>query len=86
MPIINTGYKREAFLRLVSRYLCGGDPVYGEVEEGGEKVIYFGAGYWRGYWLLDETGVVLVNPGRNRTQALTVEEALCILNCGRFQA
>lgn len=85
MSIINSGYKREAFLRTISLHLCG-DPRFGEVVECDEKIIYFGGGYWRGRWLKDEAGVVLFNPSVSRAQTLVVEQAMCILNCGKFKS
>lgn len=81
MPIINTGMKREAFLRNISSHLCG-DHRFGETSD---KEIYFGGGYWRGAWMADEAGVILYNPSVSRSDALVVEHALCILLCGRFQ-
>jgi hypothetical protein len=86
MPILNTTYKREAFLQNISRHLCGGNERFGEVDEGGEsKTIYFGGGYWRGHWMENEEGVVLFNPSNSPADARIVEQALCVLHCGKYR-
>lgn len=88
MPIINTGYKREAFLRNIARYLCGGNDHVGESAEGHEfgKTIYFGGGYWRGLWINErETGIELTNPDVSPAEARIVEQAMCILLLGEYQ-
>jgi hypothetical protein len=84
MPIINNGWKREAFLRKISLHLTG-NPKFGETTECDEQVVYFGGGYWRGKMMPHDAGVILFNPSNSRAEAKIVEEALCILLCGRFQ-
>jgi hypothetical protein len=86
MPIINTGYKREMFLKNISRHLCGGNERWAEVDEGAEngKTIYFGGGYWRGLWTENEVGVTLTNPDVSGADRRVVEQALCILQCGKY--
>ena len=81
--IINTGMKREVFLRTISLHLTGSDR-FGE-ERSGEKLVYFGAGYWRGRWNKTNTSIRLINPSISWADTLTVEKALCILLCGKFE-
>jgi hypothetical protein len=86
MPIVNTTYKREAFLRNIAAHLCGGNDRFGEIDEGGEsKTIYFGGGFWRGHWMENEIGVMLFNPDYRPADARIIEEALCLLRCGSYR-
>jgi hypothetical protein len=91
--IVNDGMKREAFLHKISLHLTG-DARFGweQTASGDRPLIYFGAGYWRGFeetfsTFPDNTKAIrLVNPDvPHPADIATVEQALCILKCGVYK-
>jgi len=80
--ICRGGYKESAFLRCVSWHLCPGEGGRYSVLDGGE--VYFGSGYWRGYY--NGHGVRLVNPDCGPDECRTVEKAIGVLAHLEIQA
>jgi hypothetical protein len=72
MPIRNPGFYRDVFLRYVSVHVTR-DEKWAMDRDG---LIYFGSGYWRGWWLpLRGPGgaVELLNPDYTGLQVAAIE-------------
>lgn len=80
--IVNTTFKRVAFLSDISRHLVPGHDGAFKVDStdpaSGHEFIYFGGGYWRGVFCSDGM-LSLVNPDRTREEIAAVEAGVAVL-------